>query len=203
MEIKLQPENSVYTTAEYHKDRPRATHLEQRGGHRSRLLMAGAYSAELTADYGCTTLVDIGCGDGGFLQLINLFYDKVWGYDFQPANIDGARIDRKVDVKYYNIVKEFEKLDLNADVGVMTEVLEHLDNPHTYLKELLLKTSLQYLILSSPVNETLEKHYEGHVWAWDMGGYANLINESGWLMIKNTSAQGFQVALATRKRAEQ
>jgi 2-polyprenyl-3-methyl-5-hydroxy-6-metoxy-1,4-benzoquinol methylase len=196
MEIRVKPENSIYTTAEFHISRHRAMHLEQVGGHRNRLLVTGWLAARLTAGWTkCTTLVDIGCGDGGLLQLIKSFYDSVWGYDFQPTNVEGA-IGRKVNVEYCDIIKDFDKMNLNADVGVLTEVLEHMDNPHEYLKKLI-NTPIKYLVLSSPINETENNHYEGHVWVWDSEGYFKMIDNAGWFIMKDFYQDGFLVVLAT------
>lgn len=199
MEIKLELNNSIYTTAEYHKDRPRAMHLEQEGGHRQRLLMAGFIAGELAAKHNCKTLVDIGCGDGGLLQLIKLFYKSVWGYDFQPKNVFGGITDRGVSITFCNIINNFQEMHLDADVGVLTEVLEHMDNPHLYLEKLHTKTKIKYLILSSPRIETLEKHYEGHIWAWDLDGYRELIIKNGWNILEHHIMDDFQIVLAERE----
>ena len=82
------------------------------------------------------TVSDLGCGDGGLLSILNPHIDA-WGYDFQPSNVAGW-IERGVKAQALNVVTA-GSLNLSVMLGhitVMTEVLEHMTNPHGILKEI-------------------------------------------------------------------
>lgn len=80
------------STAQFHADRSRATHLED-PHHRPRLDLAAEFIRQAAAG-GAATLSDLGCGDGGLLALIQ--HDvTAWGYDFEchawAFDMDGYR----------------------------------------------------------------------------------------------------------------
>jgi 2-polyprenyl-3-methyl-5-hydroxy-6-metoxy-1,4-benzoquinol methylase len=183
-----------YATAEWYEPRESAHHLEEEGHvHRLEKALEHALSVE-NNDTGATTLSDLGCGDGGFLQALrdsgsNL---RAWGYDLAPNNIQYAQQVRGVDARY----TDFKNDDIvYGDITVMTEVLEHLVDPYDTLESL----PSRYIIASSPNNETDKSHYEFHLWAWDAEGYTNLFNECGWNVIHSDSIGWSQVVLATRQ----
>lgn len=69
MEWKLfEGDNSEFTTSKWYEGREAAHHLEQ-VGHRDRLLIAAEFVKDCMK-LGARTAVDLGCGDGGLLQLL-------------------------------------------------------------------------------------------------------------------------------------
>ena len=88
---------------EFHFERERVAHWEE-GHQRPRMEKALQYvetalnQHELPSYDGppLTSIVDLGCGDGGMLQQIKLHFPEIeaWGYDFQPSNVEGW-VERK------------------------------------------------------------------------------------------------------------
>jgi SAM-dependent methyltransferase len=153
------------STLAFHEYRERAPHLEQ-PDHRQRLETC----AHLIHDLKPASVVDLGCGDGGLLSLIRDI--PSWGYDFQPANADGWTY-RGVTAEQRDV---FNTLDVPrwGDVVVMTEVLEHLADPHTVVEWVSRHT--KWVIASSPKDETGAHHGDCHAWAWDLDGYRALFD---------------------------
>lgn len=153
------------STYDYHVDRERAPHLEQ-ATHRSRLLR----TAEIIHEIKPSSVVDLGCGDGGLLSLIKDI--PSWGYDFAPANAQGwaARGVRAEFKDVFNVREDVKWVEL----AVMTEVLEHLAEPHNTIRWVAENTT--YLVASSPAFERPDGHDpDCHIWAWDFEGYEELL----------------------------
>jgi trans-aconitate methyltransferase len=182
----------LMTTAGWYEDRDRAPHLEQ-AGHRSRLLAASRLACVAGHDLGAETLVDLGAGDGGLLQLLGERCPELttWGYDLSPANVHGAQWERRVDVTLADFTTMLAH-PLGADMAVMTEVLEHLWQPH--LVAAWVRTWAKVLICSSPAYETATSHDGVHLWAWDMAGYRAMIEGAGWEVIDHFTVGPFQLA---------
>lgn len=185
-------ETPIVSTAEWHAPRARARHLEEEP-HGGRLHQSLEF-ARLAAADGAASLVDLGAGDGGFLSLVaaHLPHLEAWGYEFTPANLEGA-LERGVTVHQANFLEQ--KLEW-GDIAVITEVLEHLDNPHGQLRRIR-SGGARWLICSSPIGETPESHDEAHVWGWDTEAYAAMITAAGWNVTHHTQVGIFQVVAAT------
>ncbi len=76
------------------------------------------------------------------------------------------------------------------------EMLEHLVDPHGFVRRI--ADHSRFLVASSPWTETKEAHYEFHTWAWDVAGYAELLESNGWSILSHISVSWFQVVLAER-----
>lgn len=184
------PEVSTY---EYHRDRPRASHLEQ-PPHRGRLHRAADFVLKAVTD-GATTVSDLGCGDGGLLSLIQHEPGVLdaWGYDFHPASQAGweERGVTAYPADVFNGPRDGLRL---GDVTVMTEVLEHLADPHGVLRWV--REHSKRLVCSSPWNENPRMHDDCHAWTWDLEGYAAMISGAGWTIDRHEQVDLFQVVLA-------
>lgn len=180
-----------FATAEWYEDREAAHHLEEYG-HKERLQKAMDYTQLAWNWFGARSVVDLGCGDGGFLSLCKQADMKSWGYDIQPKNIEYARSARKVDARLTNF--EDDATIAYGDLAVMTEVLEHLVDPHKTLRDLPSKL----LIASSPYGETGDAHYEFHLWAFDFDGYKDLVTQAGYKVILHDVVWLNQIILAVR-----
>lgn len=198
-EWRLYPEGSIphVSTAEFHHDRERAPHLEQ-GIHRPRLekaaeFVAAAAARVLGAGVMPAEVVDLGCGDGGLLSLVQQIPNTVaFGYDFQPSNAAGWA-ERSVRAEALNFVDHWDKVD-PADIYILTEVLEHLADPHRMVRQVAERGA--YLVASSPWTEHAGSHDACHAWAWDMDGYRALIEQGGFRVLRHEQVDMFQVVLA-------
>lgn len=182
----------IVSTSEWHAPRARARHLEEEP-HGGRLHQSLEF-ARLAAADGAASLVDLGAGDGGFLSLVaaHLPQLEAWGYEFTPANLEGA-LERGVTVHQANFLEQ--ELEW-GDIAVITEVLEHLDDPHGQVERIRWEGG-RWLICSSPIGETPESHDEAHVWGWDMEAYAAMVTKAGWQVTHHTQVGIFQVLAAT------
>lgn len=185
------------STHAFHLGRDRAPHLEQ-PDHRPRLEVAARTVMEVvSAPTGVASVSDLGCGDGGLLQLLHRGGCPVpaWGYDFTPANVDGGR-ERGVDVRYVDVFDPASRphVDL-GDVVVMTEVLEHVADPDAVLGWLR-DEGISYLVASSPYTETADDHSPEHAWAWDTDGYVELMRRNGRQVVQQVLVGRYQVVLA-------
>lgn len=185
----------VWTTPEWYEPIERAPHLEQ-PEHRDRLLRAAEFVRQ-AVEWGATTVSDLGAGDGGLLSLLDDLSVPAWGYDLTPANVDAAVNERHVAVTRANFLTDSVQL---GDCVVLTEVLEHLVDPHGVLAELHdPQRTPEFIVASSPMNETWESRYEFHTWGWDHDGYAAMFEAAGWIVRQHLSwSPGFQVLLAQR-----
>jgi 2-polyprenyl-3-methyl-5-hydroxy-6-metoxy-1,4-benzoquinol methylase len=169
MEWKLQ--GNYQSTFEFHEHRPRANHLIEQQ-HNQRLRMA----ARMIANLQPRSVVDLGCGDGGLLKLLNGYAITAWGYDFCPGNVEGAvnAKDRGLDVQLIDVFNT-RTVPEWGQVAVMTEVLEHLADPHDVLAWV--SENVEYVLVSSPHGERPDSFDECHIWAWDIPGYAEMVSE--------------------------
>lgn len=184
------------STAEFHADRERAPHLEQ-AFHQERLHLAAEFVRQALSRPGNTTVSDLGCGDGGLLSLLKSLpeyahVEAAWGYDFCPANAAGWE-ERGVTASALDVFADLSQAVL-GDVVVLTETLEHLADPHEVLHSL--RDQARNLVCSSPWNESDHTHSPEHAWAWNLEGYASMIQAAGWTIIRHQQAGLFQVVLA-------
>jgi 2-polyprenyl-3-methyl-5-hydroxy-6-metoxy-1,4-benzoquinol methylase len=190
------------STAEFHKDRARAPHLEQ-PAHRPRLdqainlvrTAAAAVRKHEGNELRVVKAVDLGCGDGGLISVVTKDpLIAAVGYDFQPSNVDGWTV-RYVDAQthFLDFVSKWSYV-IDADVYVITECLEHLADPHKMVANIRARGA--HLIASSPWTETDISHDECHAWAWDIDGYADMIRSAGFDIMSHEKIGMFQVVWA-------
>jgi hypothetical protein len=195
MEYRFFEEGTIpeWTTPEWYEGRDRAPHLEE-SPHVWRLKKTAEFVLAMMYVHNDPqvplSVVDLGAGDGGLLSLVKYHYPNVWGYDLQPTNIDGAK-ERGVDVRLANVITDPIEW---GDIAVATEMLEHLVDPHAFVKEIA-KRSV-WLVCSSPNGETPESHYGFHTWGWDMDGYRALVEQGGYEVLDHQTDGMFQVILA-------
>jgi 2-polyprenyl-3-methyl-5-hydroxy-6-metoxy-1,4-benzoquinol methylase len=204
VELSFLPEDAPFPfTVDWYRERHHAPHLEQ-GAHHARLYMAAGYAFDFTNKKNMTSVVDLGCGDGGLLYLISELLRAVteeddvelWGYDLMPANVEHGRWGRGMDVRYCDF--EHDPIEW-ADVCVITECLEHLRDPHAMVRRIF--ENAKAVVASSPSRENAESHDECHIWAWDMEGYREMFEKAGFTVLQHEIADpdgyGFQVLKAT------
>lgn len=185
-------EPPVYTTAAWYLTRERAPHLEQ-PGQRERLLRTAEIVRAVCESGHYASVVDLGCGDGGLLSLVAPHVEECWGYDLSPAAVSAARYERKVRAWQLDVVTDEVTW---GQVAVAGEVLEHLADPHAYVRRI--AEHCPAVVASSPAFETGESHYEFHTWAWNLAGYERLFEQAGFRVTRHEVVQGFQVLSAIR-----
>lgn len=178
------------TTPQWYAGRDSAPHLEQ-SGHRDRLMVSAAFVAQAAFQYRLRRVVDLGSGDGGLLSLLGPGL-RAWGYDLAPANVEAAK-DRGVDVRLGDVVDG--EIDW-ADIAVCTEMLEHLVDPHAFVRRIAERCKV--LVCSSPADERPGRAYQFHTWAWDETGYRALVEQAGFTVKNARRVHCFQVLLAVR-----
>ncbi|MGW6912604.1 class I SAM-dependent methyltransferase [Kitasatospora sp. NPDC054939] len=195
------------STAAFHASRERAPHLEQ-PVHRPRLdkayeLVLDAVERHQRSGAGHPAgVTDLGCGDGGLLSLLARHEDKydrcnlsAWGYDFQPSNQAGWA-ERGVMAELRDAFAPDHPGVILGDIAVMTEVLEHLADPHGAVRRV--GARCRFVVASSPWTETPDSHDECHAWAWDHDGYRALIEQGGYQVLRHETVGQFQVILGER-----
>lgn len=182
------------STAEFHQGREAVNHWEQ-PNHRPRMEAALRF-AQHASVVGPKSVVDLGCGDGAMLQELGNLGIDAWGYDFHAPYTESWKA-RGVNAYQLDWVRRKRFVNL-ASVVLLTEVLEHLTDPHAALRWLRKSARPQRIIASSPANETAESHDACHAWAWDYDCYQKLFADAGWYVSAHAIVDWSQVVLAER-----
>lgn len=180
------------STFAFHEQRDRADHLAS-PIHRPRLELAASL-VKVARNLGARTLSDLGCGDGGLLQLVK---DNIeaWGYDFAPANAAGWP-ERSVKAEALDVFGADQEKVVFGDITAVTEVLEHLTDPHGAISWI--GEHSRFIVASSPWDEHPGQYDECHAWAFDRTGYRHLIESGGYRVLHHLDAGRFQVVLGWR-----
>lgn len=192
MEHKLFKGIPDYVSQEWYKDRGPAPHVDQ-GNHAMRIFVACAYIQYAQKFYGVNTLMDLGAGDGGLLATIKHLPITAFGYDLAPKNVEAAKA-RGVTVMFRDFVSDIDDLPM-VDLIVMTEILEHLQDPYGILKKL----PSDRIVASSPHWETENAHYPFHLWVWDVQGFEEMFDKCGWKIKDRLLVHGSQIVYGERK----
>ena len=104
----------------------------------------------IVRDLNCQSILDARCGDGeALIRLKCCLPDNVAAFDINKGQIDDAR-NKLPDVKIETQdIQQLPYDDNSFDLILCLEVLEHLKNPSSALKEIARVTS-KYLIVSVP-----------------------------------------------------
>lgn len=207
-EWKLSESEIPYvSTFEFHEHRQRAPHVDQ-PHHRPRLerardlvvqaadeLAAHASLSDLSG-VAVADVSDLGCGDGGLLQLLAEHpHIDAWGYDFQPSNAAGWA-ERGVTAQALDVFGTDRDKARIGEIAVATEVLEHLADPHGVVRWI--GGQARFIVASSPWQERPGRHDECHAWAWDLAGYQALIRQGGFDIVGHDRVGPFQLILGRR-----
>ena len=195
MEYKLFTEPRFHD-AQFYKDIELANHWEQ-PGHGERLRMTFVRCAELLLEHpDIQTVSDWGCGNGRLLEELQRMFPqrRYYGCDLLPANVEDAKL-RGYPVHYHDFVND---PTVTGNLAILTEVLEHLIDPHGLLKRLASYPDCHWIVASSPANETKEEHYEFHSWVWTEWSYETMFSENGWPFVHSTNFAGARIVVAHR-----
>jgi hypothetical protein len=153
----------------------------QPGFARRAAMVAGLAALAAALQPGITAVTELGCGDGSLLALLPPHLQR-WGYEIGAGDVRVAR-ERGLDVRQADILAGGLEY---GGLLVVSEVLEHLAGPQAFLEAL----PPRLLIASSPSAETGAWHNPVHAWAWDAGGYADLLGRSGWRVLYQAECDG-------------
>jgi hypothetical protein len=169
---------------EWWRDREHCDHLgSPTGAHVARLRAAAELAARAAEMAGTVNVTDLGAGDGALLSLLPAELRPFsFGYDIIRDDVNYANNGRGVKVWLRNVAKALGNgttLHLGP-VVVLTEVLEHMADPHGFLAKLHARPEVRYVVASSPHSETPEQHEWNHAWAWDPDGYRAMFEAAGF-----------------------
>ncbi len=108
---------------------------------------------------------DLSCGDGAILRGLDI-----------PESVYGDLVPATHLNKTGHILETLEELS-SVDLFVLSETLEHVENPRTLLSEIRSKSAA--LVLSTPEGEEGNGNPE-HYWGWDRDDIRQLLEETGW-----------------------
>ena len=157
----------------FYSVRPESDHINE-PAQALRIHIAASLAAWLLR-FRHKTLVDLGCGNGGLIRTVKALVPsaKCWGYDLTPSNIASA-IGSGIDARLSDITSDEIEW---GEVVVLSEVLEHLPDPRGMLGRC---PSGVGIIATVPANETTERHYEHHLWCWDLEGFVSMFRRCGF-----------------------
>lgn len=145
-------------------------------------------------------VTDLGCGDGEMLRTLTgdlaeagIPVSRTTGYDIGASDVAYANKIGPYEFRLANIDRDIDNLLINY-LNIMTEVLEHMTDPHGFLVKLKHRANRilgqTFLVATSPGSETGEWFNPIHLWAWDWEGYAKMFREAGWEIIDHISVGG-------------
>lgn len=113
------------------------------------------------------TAADLSCGDGAILKNVQsvLGLDRIYLGDF----VAGYEFQGPIEDTLTQIP--------NVDLFVLSETIEHLDDPDSVLRQIREKT--KYLVLSTPDGEWTDTNPE-HVWGWDNVEIRSMLESAGF-----------------------
>ena len=154
---------------------------------------------EIIGEFDKPTIVDIGDSAGTHLQYIMGLHSKNKKIQCLSVNLDAQAVE-KIKQKGLEAVnaraEDLHKYNINADIFLCFEMLEHLMNPCHFLHELSTKTNAKYMVITVPYlkNSRVGLHHirargEGlrdvyaentHIFELNPNDWKLLARHSGW-----------------------
>jgi 2-polyprenyl-3-methyl-5-hydroxy-6-metoxy-1,4-benzoquinol methylase len=127
------------------------------------------------------TVCDPACGDGSIVEAAHQlsWIETAYLSDISKPNIERVKL---LDVAGDLVADVGNALDMmvDADVIVLTEILEHVEDPDSLVREA--RVHGKYLVASSPLNETSSGNHE-HIWGFSKQDYSDMLTGAGWTPI--------------------
>lgn len=196
---------SYYTSGNYWQ---KYSHSES--SYKVNLLIGAAEKAGLSFQEGFQG-IEVGCGNGAFLipleqtlkKSLNHFH--LTGYDISS---NGIALAEKQVAKYSNTCLSFEvgsaaDIHKKVDYIFLMDVLEHVENPYKFLREL--RNKANYIFLHLPLENSLahivlgrlRRSYESfhhlHFFSWDSARI--MLEECGYKLIAHQFTGGCRASL--------
>lgn len=144
-------------------------------------------TASLLAWLNPVTVIDPACGDGSIVAAAHALRPMEGAYlaDISRPNFYKVGTEMR-PVLPPNLrvacqtIEETLRDPFTFDVVVLTEILEHVEDPVEILK--MARDRATFLVASSPFfmdEATLDVNHE-HLWQFDISGYSEMLEEAGW-----------------------
>lgn len=153
--------------------------------HEARTLVTGALIAWMRPE----SVLDPACGDGSIVLASMQHHNpqRVYLNDISIPSISRLK-DRgllpNIDLGTYDIEEAIVRFP-NAQMLVLTEVLEHLEDPDRVLA--LARKHSSMLVASSPeMRRGQTDDNPEHLWQFDGVGYREMLEQAGWNVIHKT-----------------
>lgn len=162
-------ESGIITDKEYWDNRYNKRHGISGDGSRGRLLAYKAHTYNLLADcYNWKSVVDLGCGDGFIVPLID--HEVYLGYDISEKCIDYCNNHHYPDKNRRfvsgSIYNAYDQERGKYDVAISFDVTFHITDEDDYWQHLHVLSTVSNHVLIFTVNETQERMTE--LWGQDI-----------------------------------
>lgn len=135
-------------------------------GHAERFDQTAAFIRPFLTYEDDEWIADLACGDASIVA--RLTHSHVILGDFVPAP----------HVQLVGDIMQLVCMIPDVRVFIATEIIEHLDDPDEFLRRVREKT--QILILSTPLDETVEDNWHEHYWTWDKEDIGAMLEQAGF-----------------------
>ena len=137
-----------------------------------------------------STICDVGCGAGGVLASLREYFptSELVGFDIAPAAEKFWESHKSKEIRFQrgDFIKDSQE---KFDSILLLDVLEHISDPHTFLTQLIPKTS--YLIVHFPLDLSAQsvlrekpllnvREKVGHIHYFTKNLALRLLNECGY-----------------------
>ncbi len=137
--------------------------------HQIRVRQTIALGQEAEMKWGRGRIADLSCGSGIIAkELASLFKAEPFlgDFAFAPGNLYTGPIELTLD-----------DLEVNVDLFICSETIEHLDEPDNVLRRI--RNRSRQLLLSTPIGERGTDNPE-HYWGWDQEAVGHMLTTAGW-----------------------
>lgn len=126
------------------------------------------------------TICDPAVGDGSVVEAAYRLrpFEKAWLSDLSRPNIERLSVSFPHQKAVVDIESAIKSLPQRVDTIVLTEILEHLENPDAIVR--LAREHADHLVASSPLEEPPDIHNPEHLWSFGYDGYRDMLHEAGW-----------------------
>jgi hypothetical protein len=154
-------------------------------------------------------IVDIGDSAGSHLQYIKGIYSEKKNIRSLSVNLDMEAVKRIKEKGFEAIqsrVEDLQNYNINADVFLCFETLEHLMSPCSFLHELTENTNAKYLVITVPYlkksrvglhhirrnDEEIVQAENTHIFELSPGDWKLIIRHSGWDIVNEDICLQYQ-----------
>lgn len=139
-----------------------------------------AASAELISRYRSQikTAADLSCGDAAILSRIDDGLEQAYVGDLIGARGEYPTRPHVRVLPAGPLPGSLEHLPQQVDLFVLSETLEHMDDPDDLLRRLALYA--RYLFVSTPLDEIESSGNLEHYWSWGQADVHQMLRDAGW-----------------------
>lgn len=142
-------------------------------GHHLRVQTTIVLASAYAQAQGWRSIADLSCGNGAILDAVT--------EDWAPLGPTPTIIYGDYAPRYPvrgPIEETIHELPDVVDGYVLSETLEHLDDPEAVLE--LIRLKARHLVLTTPLEAWNDSNGE-HYWAWDRESVETMLKRSGWV----------------------